>query len=251
MEFVMDTIRWTHVVAGFTGLAAFWVPIVARKGGVNHRRFGKIFKYCAYVVLYAAIVSVALHLQDGLSRGVTPADHPAQYGFLFFLAYLAIVTLVGLRHGMQVLQSKTALPSLNTALNRGFAWLSIVSSVALIGYALYFQPSNMIVLLALSPVGFGTGFGILKAIKGKRPEKKAWFYEHMGAMIGTGIAFHTAFAVFGSTRLFDLGFEGFIAIIPWITPALIGIPGNIIWTNHYKRKFGDLPAAGTTAEGAA
>ena len=33
MELFMDSIRWTHVIAGFTGLAAFWVPIFARKGG--------------------------------------------------------------------------------------------------------------------------------------------------------------------------------------------------------------------------
>jgi hypothetical protein len=27
-----------HVIAGATGLIAFWVPIAARKGGVAHRR---------------------------------------------------------------------------------------------------------------------------------------------------------------------------------------------------------------------
>lgn len=241
MEFLMDTIRWTHISFGFVGLAAFWVPIFARKGAKNHRFYGKIFKYCAYVVLYAALASVALHLGDGLSRGVTPASNPSQYAFLFFLGYLAIVTLVGLRHGMQVLQQKKDITTLDTAANRNMAWLSILASVAIIGYAIYFKPSSMIVLLALSPIGFGTGFGILKAIRGKLPEKKAWFYEHMGAMMGTGIAFHTAFAVFGSSRLFDLGLEGFVAVIPWILPALIGIPGNIIWTNHYKKKFGDVP----------
>ena len=250
MDFLMDTIRWGHIGFGFVGLAAFWVPIVARKGGKNHRFYGKIFKYCAYVVLYAAMASVVLHLGDGLSSGVTPATNPSQYGFLFFLGYLAIVTLVGLRHGMQVLQRKKDITTLNTSANRNMARLSILASVAIIFYALYFKPSSMIVLLALSPVGFGTGFGVLKAIKGKRPEKKAWFYEHMGAMIGTGIAFHTAFAVFGSSRLFDLGLEGFIAVIPWILPALIGIPGSIIWTNHYRKKFGDKPAKSPAAESA-
>lgn len=250
MEWLMDSIRWSHIAFGFVGLAAFWVPIFAHKGGVNHRFYGKIFKYCAYVVLFAAMASVILHTGQGLSQGVTPADQPAQYGFLFFLGYLAVVTYVGLRHGMQVLQQKREITSLNTPVNRGVAWLSIAASVAIIGYALYLKPSNMVILLALSPVGFGTGFGILKAIRGRRREKKVWFYEHMGAMIGTGIAFHTAFAVFGMSRIFDLGFSGLISIIPWILPAAIGIPGNIIWTNYYKRKFGDMPVKGSAAEGA-
>jgi len=145
-----------------------------------------------------------------------------------------------LRHGLQVLENKKDLTAMNIGFNRFIAWLAIVASTALIIYSIYFKPPNMIVLFALSPIGFGIGSGILKAIKGRRPEGKAWFYEHMGSMIGTGVAFHTAFAVFGSSRLFDLGLEGWIAIVPWILPALIGIPGTAIWTRYYKRKFNDF-----------
>ncbi|MFT7564669.1 MAG: hypothetical protein ACI8ZT_002326 [Bacteroidia bacterium] len=141
---------------------------------------------------------------------------------------------------------------MDTSVNRSMAWLAIFASAGLITYNIYFQPPNMIVLFALSPIGFGIGSGILKAIKGKRPEKKVWFYEHMGAMIGTGIAFHTAFAVFGISRLFDLGLDGWIAVIPWILPALIGIPGTVIWTRYYKRKFNDYgPAVAVEAESGA
>jgi len=34
-----------HVITGLTGLIAFWVPIIAKKGAVNHRRWGRI---CCY-----------------------------------------------------------------------------------------------------------------------------------------------------------------------------------------------------------
>ncbi len=241
MDFFMDSLRWTHIVFGFTGLAAFWVPIFARKGGVNHRFLGKIFKYCAYSVLGSAMLSVVFHLAGGILDGDTPRTHPSQFAFILFLGYLAVVTFVGLRHGMQMLANKRDILVLNNRLNRGVAWLAISSSVFMISYALYYKPPVMIILLALSPIGFGTGFGILKAIQGKRPEKKVWLYEHIGAMLGTGIAFHTAFAVFGSARFFSLGPEGWVAIIPWVTPALIGIPANIIWVNYYKKKFNDLP----------
>lgn len=241
MELLMDGIRWLHVVAGFTGLAAFWVPIFAHKGGVNHRKFGKVFKYCAYVVLFGAMASVTLHLADGLARGVGPSERPAAYGFLFFLGYLALVTFIGMRHGLQVLENRPNLGNMNNPLNRAMAWLAIASSVVLIAYTLYYRPPNQIILFALSPIGLGAGRDILKAIRGRRTERKAWFYEHMGAMIGTGIAFHTAFAVFGFSRLFNLGLEGIAAVIPWIMPALIGIPATLIWTRHYQRKFNDLP----------
>ena len=61
----------------------------------------------------------------------------------------------------------------------------------------------------------------------------------MGAMLVTGVAFHTAFVVFGFGRLFNLGLTGFVAVVPWILPTLIGVPALVIWTRHYQRKFGD------------
>lgn len=242
METLIDLNRWLHVTFGFTGLAAFWIPILTRKGGRVHRSAGKVFRFCAYVVLIGALLSVTLHLSEGLSQGDTPRTAPAEFAFLVFLGYLAFATLAGMRHGFQVLAHKHRLADLDTPLNRAVAWLAIAASAGLIAYALYYRPPMLIVMLALSPVGFGTGFGILKAIRGQRTERKAWMYEHMSAMIGTGIAFHTAFAVFGSGRLFDLGLEGWIAVVPWVLPAMIGIPATILWTRRYQRRFGDLPA---------
>lgn len=237
----MDINRWLHVAAGFTGLAAFWIPVFTRKGGKHHRLFGKVFKYCAYLVLLAAGLAVAGHMSQALARGHGPSGAPAGFAFLVFLGYLTVVTYAVLRHGVSVIEHKD-LVSLDTPLNRAWAWLSIAATIVLLSYALYFRPPNQVILYALSPIGVLAGTGILKAIKGRRPERKAWFYEHMGAMIGAGIAFHTAFAVFGSSRLFDLGLSGFAQVIPWIAPAVVGTIASAVWTRHYMRKFGDLPA---------
>jgi hypothetical protein len=240
METLIEPLRWIHVAAGFTALAAYWIPIFTLKGGKNHRFYGKIFKYSAYIVLGAAALAIALHFVDLLSLGRGPRQDPNNFSFLVFLGYLTLVTFVILRHGTQVLLHKQGLADMNRPLNRVLAWMAIASSIGLIGYAIYFNPAVKIILFALSPIGLSTGSGILKAIKGKRSEKKAWFYEHMGAMLGCGIAFHTAFAVFGSAQLFDLRLEGWIAIIPWILPTAIGIPAIVVWTRNYQRKFGDL-----------
>ena len=83
---------------------------------------------------------------------------------------------------------------------------------------------------------------MLQYMSGKtRTSPRAWLYEHLGSMLGAGIAFHTAFAVFGSAQLFDLGLSGWTAVVPWVAPAAIGIPAIFLWTRHYRRKFGDLP----------
>ena len=90
------------------------------------------------------------------------------------------------------------------------------------------------------PYDLGNGFGQLRYMKSDTPSKRAWMYEHLGAMLGAGIAFHTAFAVFGVTRLFDIELTGWVAIIPWVAPTVIGIPAIAIWTRHYRQKFGEL-----------
>lgn len=242
MELLMDINRWVHVIFGFTGLAAFWVPVLTRKGGHHHRLFGKVFKYCAYVVLIGALAAVALHFTQGLLAGETPRSAPGYFAFLVFLGYLALVTLVGLRHGLLVLSHKPDLATMNTPFNRAMAWAAVASSVVLVTYTAIIMPPNAAILFALSPIGIAGGFGILKALRGRRRERRAWMYEHMGNMLGTGIAFHTAFAVFGSQRLFDLGLTGWTAVIPWILPALVGIPAISLWTRHYQRRYRDLPA---------
>lgn len=241
MDFVLQVVVWVHVAAGFIGLAAFWVPIFARKGGANHKLYGKVFKVCAYFVLGAAIFSVSYHLLEAAFTGVGPSNNPDNYAFVVFLGYLAVVTLIGLRHGLEVLNYKKNMPGYNRPLNVGLGWLAISASLWIIGYALYYQPGNAILLYALSPIGISTGYDVLRVAKGLKLEAKTWFYEHMGGLIGAGIAFHTAFAVFGSLQIFDLGLQGPIAVIPWVTPAIIGIPGVIIWTRYYRQKFGDLP----------
>jgi hypothetical protein len=233
-------LRWLiylHVAAGFVGLAAFWVPIFTKKGAANHRKFGKVFKYCAYIVLGAAIFAVGFRLAGALLQGIGPRDNPVSFAFVVFLGYLAVVTLIGMRHGFVVLEAKADLGSLNTPLNSGLAKFAIACSLLLIAYGLYYRPPNQILLYALSPVGFLNGFGIRSAIMGKRQERKAWFYEHMNGLIVAGIAFHTAFAVFGVGQLINLGLEGWLAVIPWIAPTLIGVPAGIIWTRYYQRKF--------------
>jgi hypothetical protein len=239
MNFVGESFRFIHVLFGAIGLAAFWVPVFAKKGAVNHVRFGKIFVWSAYIVLAAAGIALVVRVSGLLENGVGLDDEPSLYGFIVFLGYLTFVTFVFVRHGMAVLQNKRDFAGLQTTLNKSLAYGAILASTGLILYALILAPPNKILLFALSPIGFAGGFGNLAHMRSDPLPKRAWMYEHIGAMLGSGIAFHTAFAVFGSTRLFDIGLTGWAAIIPWIAPTAIGIPAIFLWTRHYRLKYGD------------
>ena len=234
MHFLGESARFIHVAFGASGLVAFWIPVFSRKGAVNHVRFGKVFVWSAYVVLVAAAVALLARVSDLWMRQIGPADEPTLYAFIVFLGYLTFVTFVIVRHGMEVLRNKRNPAGLYNNLNIALAYGSIAASIGIIFYAIVLSPPNKILLFALSPIGLGNGFGQLRYMKSDTPSKRAWMYEHLGAMLGAGIAFHTAFAVFGATRLFDIGLTG------WVAPAVIGIPAIAIWTRHYRRKFGEL-----------
>ncbi len=237
MEYFHEFLRSIHIGAGFIGLVAFWIPLFARKGAKVHVLAGKVFKYCAYLVLGAAAIGLAIYFAQVIREGQSWAN--SQVAFLVFLSYLTYVTWMSINYGLQVLSAKRDLTVLNTPANRMMARVAIASSVSLVAYAVIMSPSNKILLFALSPIGFFGGLDVLKAIGGKLQERKAWFYEHMGNMIGCGIAFHTAFAVFGSRFIFETTLPGWTQVIPWVLPAAIGIPASFIWKNYYLRKFRD------------
>lgn len=122
------------------GLAAFWVPVFARKGGRAHVRAGRVYAYSAYVVTLSAVTASAWRIGSYAQQGVGLAERPD-------------------------------------------------------------------------------------------------LYSHLGSMLGGGIAFHPAFAVFGVQRLISYELPGPLTIVPWLLPTIIGVPAIVLWGRHYKRRF--------------
>ncbi|NVJ97794.1 MAG: hypothetical protein HWE25_06555 [Alphaproteobacteria bacterium] len=239
MDIINTAFLWVHIAAGFIGLSVYWIPIFSRKGGANHRRYGKIFVNAGYIVVGAAILSIGMRAVRTIMADIPFEEAANFWGFAIFLTYLSLIAFIMLRFGTLVLTEKKDPTRLANTANMALGGGAIIGSIAVIAYALIVKPPLMIVLLSLSPIGLLTGPQIIGYFKGRETSKRAWWYTHMGTMIGAGIAFHTAFFVFGATRLFDLGIKGPYAFIPWILPTLIGVPANIIWERYYRKKFND------------
>ncbi len=242
MESLFDQLRWIHIGLGFTGLVAFWIPAAARKGSPLHVRAGRVFEWAAYVVAGTAIFNALGRMTLAVAQGARFEDNRAEYGFLVFLAYLGLVTLATVRHGVRSVRVKGDYARLRSPAHFSLAVVSIAGSLVVVGYAILAWTSLSIILLALSPIGIGQGGQMIRRMRTPPPERMGWFYAHMGNMIGAGIAFHTAFLVFGSARFFDLGLSGSLNFLPWVLPAVIGITANRIVERKYRRRFGDLPA---------
>lgn len=242
-----------HIVAGIVGLFAFWTPAVARKGGAVHVRAGRVFFYCAGAIALTGAGMAALILAAPLAVKPPPraltADAAASYAaayrsFVPFLVYLVLITFTPVHHGMRVLQTRHAPHLLRTPFHTAINAIAILSSFVLIAFGISLRQP---VFLALSPIGVLAGWGHLQFARRPYPTRMAWWYEHMGSMLGGGVAFHTAFMVLGAGRLLGISIDGTWAIVPWLLPTIIGIPAGTIWVRYYRRKFKEdgrmVPAA--------
>ena len=247
MTLLFDILIWAHVATGFVGLGAFWIPVFTRKGGISHKRFGSVYAYCAYVVTLSAVVASVWRVVTYLSRGLTVADQPEAYGFALFLGYLGVVTFTSVRQSIRAVETRHHPEQLRTPFLQALAVASTAGSVLVILFAFGAWSDLSPILLALSPIGLFIGPRMLRNMRNPGAEHMGWFYTHMGSMLGGGIGFHTAFAVFGVQRIWDYSLGGALSMVPWILPALIGVPGIVLGTRYYRRRFGPHPADAATA----
>ena len=234
---LFDALLLVHVVAGFVGLAAFWIPVFARKGGRAHVRTGRVYAWCAYVVTASAVVAALGRIVSYRVQGIGLAEQPGSYGFAVLLGYLGVVTFVMVRQGMRVLATRRRPEELRTPVHEALAWASMIGSVVAIGFALVVWSDVSPILLGMSAIGLFTGRRMLRLMRDPGGERMGWFYSHLASMLGGGIAFHTAFIVFGAQRLWAYEIAGPLAILPWILPTVVGVPAIVIWTRRYRRKF--------------
>lgn len=237
MSELLYAVLVAHVVAGFVGLAAFWIPVFVRKGGRAHKRAGRVYAGCAYVVTLSAVVVSAVRVVGYRLEGTGLRDQPELYAFACLLGYLGVATFANVRQAMRAVATRRAPETLRTPFHAAVAWAAVGSSGAAVAMALAAWSSVSPVLLGLSPIGAFTGWRMLRLMRRPGAERMGWLYSHLASMLGGGIAFHTAFLVFGAQRIWDYRLEGALGIVPWLLPTAAGVPAIVVWTRRYRRKF--------------
>lgn len=255
-ETIHSVLRAFHITLGFTGLVAFWAPVFAKKGGKVHVNAGKVFTASAYVVALTALGSCSwalAHPSSFTGRAVTWSEIPAdQVMFVAILGLLAIFLLQSVETGLRVLRTRRQPEQYASLRLRSVNGLQALASAALLLFGAYHLIGGRGPMFWI-PVGLGL-LGLQdfrenrRFLADPRPTPMAWWYKHMECMLGAGIAFHTAFLVFGAQSLFGGSLiEGSWSFLPWVLPTAVGLPAAHFWTRYYKRKFGELPARGADA----
>lgn len=223
MAWLFQLLLWSHILLGSMALFLFWVPVLTKKGGIDHRRFGHYFGKVMYAVaLTGAVMGVLAILSPvGFKPQMfetSPSEELLYKVRLFwaFLVYLSLITFISVRQGMWAL--KISAP-------RQAATLSFMLPIYLcIAAGLMFITIGVIqkhpLYIPFGVLGLFIGFGVIRYCRRSVVTKREQIVEHLGGLIGSGIAAYTAFLSFGMRNLVPT--DGFIQIASWIAPGVIG-----------------------------
>ena len=244
MASLFQSLRWVHIAAGSVALILFWIPAIAPKGGRTHIRAGWVYVACMSVVVVTAFAMSGLAFTIPLAvrqiaRPLSPAELSSflqeQRVFATFLAYLAGITLASGWQGIWAAETKRDPKAMRTPFSLALNVVVLLAGLTVLVLGIKHRSGP---LIGLSPIGPFIGAGNLRYLLRGPQSRMHWWYEHLGSMIGTGIAGYTAFLVFGGSRLFPSFARSQLYTIFWILPSLIGVPVIFMTVAYYQRKFG-------------
>lgn len=215
MEIAIRTMLWVHVLAGTLALVVAPIALLTAKGGLAHRRWGKVYFWSMAVVAATAIVV-------------------SYWRSILFLMLTAVFSFYAALSGYRVLYRKR--PDLGQrphALDWIAAGITLVASSALLILGIT-KPTPRFRELSTVAIVFGlvglslSGVDVWR-FRSPPPERMAWWYKHMASMIGSYIAAVTAFSV--------VNFYFLPTTVRWLWPTLIGTPLIAVWITYYKVRF--------------
>jgi len=234
-----------HIVTGSVGLITFWIPVVGRKGGRNHRRFGQLFINALLATGLTAVAIATTTLIDPVATHPHLSNHdvfgdPQMISVIFgwMMLYLATLTVNLAWHGRLALIHRTNHAATGTPVN--FA-LQVLLTVAAGNCLLQGYWSGQVMVMAMSLVGFATVATNLWFIFKPQPRRHDYIKEHIKSLVGAGISVYTAFFAFGAVRLMPE-----LALTPglWAVPLVTGLSLIIYHQQATTRRF---HARGATA----
>lgn len=200
-----------HILNGTVALLIAPLAMITVKGGLWHRRWGKIYFWTMAGVALTAIVMCFI------KSGV----------FLFLIAifsfYMALTGYTALRR--KTPGDRPGLSDWCAAIAMLLAGIVFVATGALDAS----HGNERWVRIVFGSIGLVlSGMDIRSFIKPSL-SKRAWMFQHMGRFLGAYIATVTAFSV--------VNFQFLPYLWRWLWPTAIGVPLIIIWQSYYRRKF--------------
>jgi len=238
---------YLHIAIGSCALIIFWIPVVTRKGNLDHKRFGRYFAYAMYTVSLSGILMASTDLMFPIAMHASGVDLTTEEAtafsvevrdFALFLLSLSILVLTSTRQGWLTILHKNDREALRSPVHTGLCISLIAVGLTLLANGLRTGSTVFIIFSILQII---TGIGNLRYNFKKELKPNEWWLQHLSGLFGAGIGAYTAFFVFGGRRIMDSVFGDLYtdySIVLWVAPGVIGGIAIGIVSRHYKHKFG-------------
>ncbi len=212
-----------HIVTGAVGLITLWVPVLGRKGGRNHKRWGIVF---ARSLLATGVFAIGISL---CTLAAPLETHPfwddaalVRGVFGWMMLYLAVMTVNLANYGLLCVRNRNDHARNRTAVNLFLQGATFVTAVnCAVQGLLLGQP----LLVGMAIVGIAAGILNTRFILQRDPPRMEWLIQHSRGLVGAGISVYTAFFAFGAVNLMPaLAFNPVL----WATPCTLGI-SYLLW----------------------
>ncbi|TCZ56622.1 hypothetical protein [Roseicella aquatilis] len=227
---LFDALIAVHILTGSTGAVAFWVPVVGRKGGEAHRRWGRVF---TVAMLVTGTLAVAMSL---FTLAAPLETHPHLAGrfdaafirgiFGWMMLHMGVLTINLAWYGWLAVRN-------GRRRERGREWRNLTLQPLVILAALNCAVQGFLIgqplMMGISLVGVATGLTNLWFLYKPKPGPMDWLKEHVKALVGAGISVYTAFMAFGSVRILP---ELALNPLMWAIPLATGITLILV---HWRR----------------
>lgn len=244
LKTLFDVSLVLHIVAGIVAIATFWLPTLARKGGPLHKQVGRYYSYAMYGVALSALLMCSVRLFSPLVllppelADATPGqlDRYAERSRMMggFLGVLAVLVFANVRHGLLVLAAKNARTELRAP---GHLTLLIVLFASGLAGAYIGLRNGFLLLQIFGPLAVVNAASMAHYSFKASLTPRQWVLEHLGNLLGAGIATHTAVLIFGSARIINDWIPKGYELVPWIAPGVIGLIATQIYRRHYQKRF--------------
>ncbi len=224
MESIFNLLLGLHIAAGVVSLILFWIPVFVKKRKGLHTKVGRIYVYAMWIVVGSAAVLCGLNIfRDRLIMAA-------------FLGVITVLTAQPLWYAIAILKYKREVPASIIIIRRILSGILLVGSVGITIWSIQLQlKGGSILLLIFGIIGTISSLSVFTPVA-KAQASANWLLDHLGGMIGTGIAAYTAFLAFGARSLMSDLFADQLMVIPWVMPTVIGAIIIRVMKNRYSPK---------------
>lgn len=217
-EYLIPWLLRFHAAVGTLALGVAPLAMMVHKGGVWHRRWGKIYFFSMIGVCASAVFLAILH----------PAN--------FWLALVAVFSFHMVASGYRSLYLKKLhegmKPSATDLWLHGLA--GVVNGGLLIwglSHLLMGQKDTKAILFSVfGLIGTAMVFVNLQRFYKRKHDKREWFFAHISGMLGGYIATVSAFSAVNLTMIKPVWLQ-------WLWPTLIGAPLIAMLSAYYRKRF--------------